>query len=282
MSGLTFARKILRANYFSMTLENDYCKFVRICHKCQVHSDLMQLPPQELNDMSPPWPFVVCGMDVIGPIETTASNRHKNFLVSIDYFTKWVEAASYKSVTEKVVANFVNNNLICRFGVPESIIIDNGANLNIQLMRDIYVAICSVVLSNDYQIVDWSHSIFASIWNRAVIPVEVEIPSLRIIQEAGLSNAEWVSKRVDHLTLIVEKRMIVICHGQHYRQRMIRAFHKRVKAIIFEIGHLVLKHIIPHQDEYTGKLTPNWQGPYMVRKVLFGDSLIMSEMDGTA
>ena len=31
----------------------------------------------------------------------------------------------------------------------------------------------------------------------AVIPAEVEIPSLRIIQEAKLSNAEWVSKLID-------------------------------------------------------------------------------------
>ena len=48
-----------------------------------------------------------------------------------------MEAASYKSVTKKVVANFVRNNLICRFVVTELIITDNGANLNSHLMRDI-------------------------------------------------------------------------------------------------------------------------------------------------
>ena len=61
-------------------------------------------------------------------------------LVAIDYFTKWVEAASYKLITKKVVVDFVRNNLICRFGVPESIITDNGANLNSHFMRDIYVS----------------------------------------------------------------------------------------------------------------------------------------------
>ena len=53
----------------------------------------------------------------------------------IDYFTKWVEAASYKWVTKKVVADFICNSLICRFGVPESIITDNGENINSHLMR---------------------------------------------------------------------------------------------------------------------------------------------------
>ncbi|XP_049346832.1 uncharacterized protein LOC125811395 [Solanum verrucosum] len=115
----------------------------------------------------------------------------------------------------------------------------------------------------------------------AVIPAEVEISSLRIIQEAELGDAEWVRKRIDQLTLIDEKRMVAVCHGQLYRQRMIRAFHKKVRARIFEVGQLVLKRIFPHQDEYKGKFAPNWQGPYMVRKVLSGGALVLSEMDGT-
>ena len=77
-----------------------------------MHSDLIRVLPHELNEMSSPCPFVAWGMDVIGPIEPSGSNGHRFILVAIDYFTKWVEAASYKSVTKKVVADFVRNNLI--------------------------------------------------------------------------------------------------------------------------------------------------------------------------
>ncbi|XP_070035576.1 uncharacterized protein [Nicotiana tomentosiformis] len=56
-------------------------------------------------------------------------------LVAIDYFTKWVEATSYKAVTKKVVADFVRDRIVCRFGVPESIITYNAANLNSDLMK---------------------------------------------------------------------------------------------------------------------------------------------------
>ncbi|XP_027768518.1 uncharacterized protein LOC114074724 [Solanum pennellii] len=77
----------------------------------------------------------------------------------------------------------------------------------------------------------------------AVIPAEVEIPSLRIIQEAELSNAEWVRKIIDQLTLIDEKRMVVVCHCQLYRQRMIHAFHRSVRSRVFKVGQLVLKCI---------------------------------------
>ena len=71
------------------------------------------MPLHKLNAISSPWPFVAWGMDVIGTIDPADSNGHRFILVAIYYFTKWVEEASYKSVTKKVVADFVQNNLIC-------------------------------------------------------------------------------------------------------------------------------------------------------------------------
>ena len=43
-----------------------------------------------------------------------------------DYFIKWVEAASYSVLKAKHVARFIENNIICRYGVPQEIIFDNG------------------------------------------------------------------------------------------------------------------------------------------------------------
>ena len=67
---------------------------------------------------------------MIGEIKPTTSNGHHFILVAIDYFTKWVEAASFASVTKNVVARFIKQNLICRYGIPEKITTDNGTNLN--------------------------------------------------------------------------------------------------------------------------------------------------------
>ncbi|XP_070005622.1 uncharacterized protein [Nicotiana sylvestris] len=114
----------------------------------------------------------------------------------------------------------------------------------------------------------------------AVIPAEVEIPSLRIIQKAELDNAEWVESRYEKLALIYGKRMNAVCHDQLYQNRMSRAFNKRVKPRQFIPGQLVLKKIIPHHEKAKGKFSPNWQGPYMVHRVLTGGALILAEMDG--
>ena len=58
------------------------------------------------------------------------SNGHEYILMAIDYFTKWVEASSYKSITQAVVAQFLKHNIICRYGVLGELITNNGMNLN--------------------------------------------------------------------------------------------------------------------------------------------------------
>ncbi|XP_070005235.1 uncharacterized protein [Nicotiana sylvestris] len=113
-----------------------------------------------------------------------------------------------------------------------------------------------------------------------VIPAKVEIPSLRIIQEAELSDVEWIRSHYEQLDLIDGKRMSAVCHGQLYQNRMSRAFNKRVKPKQFAPGQLVLKKIFPHQDEANEKFSPNLKGPYMVYRVLSGRALILAEMDG--
>ncbi|XP_070029136.1 uncharacterized protein [Nicotiana sylvestris] len=113
-----------------------------------------------------------------------------------------------------------------------------------------------------------------------VIPVKVEIPSLRIIQEAKLDDEEWVKNHYEQLALIDGKIMNAVCHGQLYQNKMSTAFNKRVKPRQFTPGQLVLTKIFPHQNESKGKYFPNWQGPYMVHRVLTGGALILAKVDG--
>ena len=51
---------------------------------------------------------------------------------------------------------------------------------------------------------------------KAVLPIEVEIPSLRVLKEVELEEAEWVQTWYEQLNLIEEKRMKAICHGHLY------------------------------------------------------------------
>ncbi|KAI5393925.1 hypothetical protein KIW84_060862 [Lathyrus oleraceus] len=114
----------------------------------------------------------------------------------------------------------------------------------------------------------------------AVLPVEVQIPSLRIMKEAGLDEDKWIQTRLDQINLIDEKRLAAVCHGQIYQKRMTQAFNKRVKRQVYQIGDLVVKRITLPQGDPRGKWTPTYEGPFVVKKVFSGGAMILTTMDG--
>ncbi|XP_070053384.1 uncharacterized protein [Nicotiana tomentosiformis] len=114
----------------------------------------------------------------------------------------------------------------------------------------------------------------------AVIPAEVEILSLRIIVEAEIEDDEWFKTRLEQLTMIDEKRMAAVCHGQLYQQRMARAYNKKVRPRKFEVGQLVLRRILLHHEEAKGKFDLNWKVPYIIRKLLPKVALYLGDIEG--
>ncbi|GAU46722.1 hypothetical protein TSUD_100140 [Trifolium subterraneum] len=295
------------------------------CHKCQIYADKMHLPPTSLNVLSSPWSFSMWGIDMIGRIEPKASNGHRFILVAIDYFTKWVEAASYANVTKQVVVRFIKNHIICRYGVPNKIITDNGTNLNNKMMKDLcdefkiehhnsspyrpqMNGAVEAANKNIKKIVqkmvvtykDWHEMLpfalhgyctsvrtstgatpFSLVYGmEAVLPVEVEIPSMRVLMETELAEAEWCQNRYDQLNLIQEKRMAALCHGQLYQKRMKQAFDRKVRPREFREGDLVLKRILSFQPDSRGKWMPNYEGPYVVKRAFSGGAMTLATMDG--
>ena len=115
--GHMLAHKIMRTSCFWLIIEIDCCQFVQRCLECQMHKNLIHVPPSELHAFTSPWPFSVWGVDVIRKVSPTSSNGHEYILVAIDYFTKWVEAASYASLTAAKVAKFIRSHIICRYGI---------------------------------------------------------------------------------------------------------------------------------------------------------------------
>ncbi|MCI24627.1 hypothetical protein A2U01_0045812 [Trifolium medium] len=95
-----------------------------------------------------------------------------------------------------------------------------------------------------------------------------------------MTEAEWCQNRYDQLNLIEEKRLTALCHGQLYQKRMKQAFDKKVRPCEFKEGDIVLKKILSFQPDARGKWTPNYEGPYVVKRAFSGGALILTTMDG--
>ena len=116
----------------------------------------------------------------------------------------------------------------------------------------------------------------------AVQPIELEIPSLRIVLESKLPEAEWVRARYDALVLLDEKRLKALSHVPIYQKRIERYFNKRVKKRNIKEGDLVLKALRKTVVDPRRKFSPNWAGPYIVKKILTGGAVELVDINGDA
>ena len=105
-------------------------EFMRVTTEMKVtmYTHLELTPTQELNYVTSPWTSSMWALDFMGVINPPSGEGHKFILVAIEYYTKWVEAISLKIAIQKHIINFIKEYIICRFGIPQRLIMDNGTN----------------------------------------------------------------------------------------------------------------------------------------------------------
>ena len=324
MGGHMLARKIIRTGYFWLTMEKDCFQLVQRCPECQMHGDLIHVPPSELHALTSPWPFSVWGIDIIGKISPKSSSGHEYILVAIDYFTKWVEATSYAGLTAARVAKFIRSHIIYRYGVPHELISDRGAHFRGEvdtLVQEYGIqhhrssayrpqtnGAVEAADKNIKRILrkmvetsrDWSEKLPFALWAyrtsfrssigstpyslvygmEAVLPIEIEMRSLRVALEHQISETKWVQSRYDQLSLLDEKRLRAADHVQAYQRKMTRAFRKRVKPRKFQKGDLDLKVLRGLINNPRGKFRPNWSGPYVIQDLTQEGAAWLTDLDG--
>jgi hypothetical protein len=93
---------------------------------CQRFSKHRNTPAAALKTILLTWPFAVWGLDMVGPFKT-APGGLMHLLVVVDKFAKWIEAKPIEKLDGSSTIKFFNE-IITRYGVPHSIITDNGTN----------------------------------------------------------------------------------------------------------------------------------------------------------
>ena len=84
--------------------------------------------------MSSPWPFIQWGLDIVGPFPKAAGNK-RYLLVGIDYFTKCIEAEPLANIRDVNAKKFIWRNIVTQFGVPRTLISDNGLQFDNKTFR---------------------------------------------------------------------------------------------------------------------------------------------------
>ena len=73
-------------------------------------------------------------MDIVGPFPKAAGNK-RYLLVGTDYFTKWVETEPLANIRNVDAKRFVWKTIVTRFGIPRTLISDNGFQFDSKAFR---------------------------------------------------------------------------------------------------------------------------------------------------
>jgi hypothetical protein len=72
---------------------------------------------------------------LLGPLPPAQENL-KYVVVAVEYFSKWIEAKPLATITLATVQKFFWQNIVCRFGVPKAINVDNGTQFDAEAFKD--------------------------------------------------------------------------------------------------------------------------------------------------
>jgi hypothetical protein len=144
----TLVGNTFRQGFYWPTAVTDTSEIVRTCEGCQFYARKTNLPAHALQTIPVTRPFAVWGLDIVGPLRK-APGGYTHLLIAIDKFSMWVEACPITNLRAEQAVTFFTD-IIYRFGVPNSIIIDNGSQFTGRKFLEFY---------NKFHIrVDWGAS----------------------------------------------------------------------------------------------------------------------------
>lgn len=85
----------------------------------------------------------------------------------------------------------------------------------------------------------------------------------------------------DELVELDEERMIALDVLARQKERVAKAYNKRVKGKLFAVNDFVWKVILPmdRNDRTMGKWSPNWEGPFRILKAFSNNAYEIEEID---
>ena len=129
------AAKAFRQGFYWPSAIDDASQIVAKCIACKKFSPRQTTPSQYTTAITPSWPLQRWGIDLVGPLPT-AQGGYRYAIVAVEYFTKWIEAKPLVNITAAAVQRFFWQNIICRFGVPREITVDNGKQFDNSAFRE--------------------------------------------------------------------------------------------------------------------------------------------------
>ena len=75
----------------------------------------------------------------MGPLPT-APGSYKYAAVAVEYFSKWTEPKALREITAGALQKFFWQNIVCCFGIPKELTVDNGKQFDCVTFQAVLLA----------------------------------------------------------------------------------------------------------------------------------------------
>jgi hypothetical protein len=99
------ATKVLWQGFYWLVMIDDAAKLVSTCEACQRFSRKMKAPAQPVQLIAPSWPLQRWGIDIVGKL-IPAQGNYTFAVITVEYFTKWIEAKPLTNVSSATIKKF--------------------------------------------------------------------------------------------------------------------------------------------------------------------------------
>ncbi len=104
-------QKLLK-RYYWLRMAKDVDQYIQACYQCQMKKLMQRI--NKLHLISPSRLFNQWGVDVIRPLLITLKGN-QYIIIAVKYLSKWQEAKAVSETNALSIANFLYQNIICRF-----------------------------------------------------------------------------------------------------------------------------------------------------------------------
>ncbi|XP_012833163.1 PREDICTED: uncharacterized protein LOC105954039 [Erythranthe guttata] len=318
--GRAIALRLLRAGYFWPTMRKDAFRMVRSCEKCQKYGPRIHVPGADMTIIDAPCPFAQWGIDLVGPLPMASGQRkflivaidYFSKWVEAEALARITDTEVMKFIWKNICCRYgIPRNLVSDNGTQF-----NSAKISKWCegmgIKQRFAAVAHPQANGQVEVTNrtlmegikkrlekakgsWVEELHSVLWSyrtspkeatgetpfalvhgtEAVITLEVGMPSSRILSFHERRNNDEIRGDLD---LIIEKREQAAIKMEASKARMKNAYDRKVKTRQFQVGDMVLKQA--DALKAVGKMGPNWEGPYIVKKALKGGAYELADAEG--
>ncbi|XP_004295240.1 PREDICTED: uncharacterized protein LOC101311949 [Fragaria vesca subsp. vesca] len=117
----------------------------------------------------------------------------------------------------------------------------------------------------------------------AVLPLEINIASLRVQEQHQLLGEDYVQAMWQELEDLDEHRVTAFNNLVLKKQRIVRSYDKVTRGRSYAEGQKVWRAVLPlgEKTDGRGKWSAQWEGPFIIHRILPKGAYHLRDLDGT-